>query len=42
VAFTTRKEYDLDLFVVLDGRHDLPEFLDELRAHHVERRIVES
>src|SRR5437773_2806396 len=35
------KDHDLDLLVVLDGRHDFPEFLDELRAHHVERRIVE-
>src|SRR3954454_16037130 len=32
---------DPDMLIRFDGRHDVPEFTDELRTHHIERRIIE-
>jgi hypothetical protein len=37
----TLEDQDLDLFVSLNGRDDLSKLADELRAHYVQRRIVE-
>src|SRR6267378_3581922 len=38
---STFEHHDLDLLVALDRGHDFPEFQNKLRAHEIERRVVE-
>src|SRR2546429_7027709 len=38
---STLENHDLDLFVGLDRRHDLPELQNKFRAHQIEWRVVE-
>src|SRR6266850_1679694 len=38
---STFEHHDPDLLVALDRRQDFPEFQNKLRAHEIERRVVE-